>query len=621
MPLQGPPSKFDPQTLPQAVPQIEAADDRSHFQAPLRSHSKGSGQLPDPMIGLLKSQLNNDEGELSIPVEHTTVAHKLLMWPSIKRLLDPKRYEEDYVMQLEEERGPVSVYGQGKTSYPANSSQLHFPWSSLNASTGTDRSYWHTNRDGPVKDRNGSIPEDANAEITHSGLLRLHPDTAHRYHRSFLERIHKLHPFLNQNDLDPKIETFIRLYCVDQSTLYRDNPPGPMDSRLSADLHWFQRTSEEAIISSRRSVGRNIDNAIILLVFALGAICETKSPLPGPVMDDRANYRGQHIPSPFLPPPPGILAKDTRGANSLHSTTTPDPALPASAAQDDHENFGNLQVNPGLSLYGFATTILGPLQGGVELKHVQASLLAGLYAGQLAHPFQSHSWIYQAARSCQVLVRVRRYEKLQEGVTLDLYNFAYWTCLQLESDLLTELDIPASGISRSEGRIGLPTGRYTIALHADLRAPGTMMMLFYSAQIHLRRILNRVHTDLYKVEEHGTTRWSSRVQEALSMNLEIWRSNLPGIMQWNDQDPPSSEINEARMRAKYYGARFIIHRPLLYHALHSGQTGAQLGSVYQNSTVNDDSKTPHNDAPSFVNNWTPPTVRLEDLTPELRDAC
>jgi hypothetical protein len=159
----------------------------------------------------------------------------------------------------------------------------------------------------------------------------------------------------------------------------------------------------------------------------------------------------------------------------------------------------------------------------------------------------------------------------------------YWTCLQLESDLLAELDIPASGISRSEGRIGPPKGKYTIDLPDDLSAPSTLMMLFYSAQIHLRKVLNRVHTDLYKVEEHGKTRWSSNVQEALSMNLELWRNNLPDIVAWNDKDPPSSDINAARMRAKYYGARYIIHRPLLYNALHYGQTGAHVGSVDQNS--------------------------------------
>lgn len=40
------------------------------------------------------------------------------------------------------------------------------------------------------------------------------------------------------------------------------------------------------------------------------------------------------------------------------------------------------------------------------------------------------------------------------------------------------------------------------------------------------------------------------------------------MMKWSDGDPPASDINVARMRAKYYGAQYIIHRPLLHHALH-----------------------------------------------------
>jgi hypothetical protein len=68
------------------------------------------------------------------------------------------------------------------------------------------------------------------------------------------------------------------------------------------------------------------------------------------------------------------------------------------------------------------------------------------------------------------------------------------------SDILAELDLPASGISRSEGRIALPKGVFTLTLPNEIRAPNTMMMFFYSAQIHLRKVLNRVHTDLYKAE-------------------------------------------------------------------------------------------------------------------------
>ncbi|OQE64977.1 hypothetical protein PENNAL_c0217G02357, partial [Penicillium nalgiovense] len=60
---------------------------------------------------------------------------------------------------------------------------------------------------------------------------------------------------------------------------------------------------------------------------------------------------------------------------------------------------------------------------------------------------------------------------------------------------------------------------------------------------------------LYKDEKQGQTRWSSNVQEALSLNLDGWRESLPDSMQWDESDPPANEINAARMRAKYYGAR------------------------------------------------------------------
>lgn len=84
----------------------------------------------------------------------------------------------------------------------------------------------------------------------------------------------------------------------------------------------------------------------------------------------------------------------------------------------------------------------------------------------------------------------------------DRYSSAYWACLQLESDLLAELDIPASGISRLEGRMQLPKGQFTISFQAELSASPSMIMMFYSSQIHLRKILNRVHTNLGKYNAH-----------------------------------------------------------------------------------------------------------------------
>ena len=51
--------------------------------------------------------------------------------------------------------------------------------------------------------------------------------------------------------------------------------------------------------------------------------------------------------------------------------------------------------------------------------------------------------------------------------------------------------------------------------------------------------------------------------------LQAWRRLLPQQLRWNDKDPPDPNINVARLRAKYYGARYIIHRPFLEFALHS----------------------------------------------------
>ena len=63
----------------------------------------------------------------------------------------------------------------------------------------------------------------------------------------------------------------------------------------------------------------------------------------------------------------------------------------------------------------------------------------------------------------------------------------------------------------------------------------------------------------------------SQVQEMLTGHEAIlagWRESLPVGLRWNDDDPPPSEILPARLRAKYWGARYVINRPFLDYALH-----------------------------------------------------
>jgi hypothetical protein len=134
------------------------------------------------------------------------------------------------------------------------------------------------------------------------------------------------------------------------------------------------------------------------------------------------------------------------------------------------------------------------------------------------------------------------------------------------------------------------------------------------------------------------------------MNLELWRNSLPKTMKWKDTDPPSNDINVARMRAKYYGARYIIHRPLLYHALHfaglpnanptSASVESPAGSVLPSSESEQVSPPlPHSQqasntahlssnigvadhtAATFVQGSSTGTIAYRDLPPKLRRAC
>ena len=49
--------------------------------------------------------------------------------------------------------------------------------------------------------------------------------------------------------------------------------------------------------------------------------------------------------------------------------------------------------------------------------------------------------------------------------------------------------------------------------------------------------------------------------------LESWRTSLPPEFKWHDGDHESRDINHARLRGKYFGALYIIHRPMVHYAL------------------------------------------------------
>jgi hypothetical protein len=115
---------------------------------------------------------------------HTAAAHKLLRWLSIKRLLAPKVIDEDYVMELEEKRGSIRVYGQGEGD----------DWSDYIQAASPNPS----NILPPYKD----------------GWLNTDAETARRLCQSYLQHIHILHPFLDEAFIERKLNDFINLYSL-----------------------------------------------------------------------------------------------------------------------------------------------------------------------------------------------------------------------------------------------------------------------------------------------------------------------------------------------------------------------------------------------------------------------
>jgi hypothetical protein len=73
-------------------------------------------------------------------------------------------------------------------------------------------------------------------------------------------------------------------------------------------------------------------------------------------------------------------------------------------------------------------------------------------------------------------------------------------------------------------------------------------------------------TPIDKYSKHAG--WSTESAAELDWQLGRWKNVLPPQLRWEDDEPPPADINAARLRAKYYGARYIIHRPFVHHALH-----------------------------------------------------
>ena len=444
-PLTGPATEHSPSLnespFPSNTSQQQASDVAVEMTEPVEEEEDGPTVNP---------------GQSFIPVNHTTGAARLLLNPSIRELAvgimkSDKIKNVNYPMLQEERRGLLRLFGRGE---------------------GTDRiSGYDKEPLTDVTEGNTPTPSDASSDagspdeewgqlgsltpppsiiqqgnINHEGMPDFNANVVNRLVESYLKHINPMHPILVPSHITDLVKHFLKSIprtttdasmakprAISQLTGHaptqsglgagfvggqgNKGPDSPSNKRKRSN--GTEEVSEPAISLDFKpgQPFRTIGTAIVLLVMALGEICQQKGKIQEYTrIFDSENTWGSPAVRNGYPSPSGLHSSPSMSTVSgLPSPVDGERNQPRSRRSSIDGQFPprstsvvrpkNLDVVPGLKYFAFATDILGNQAGGNSLQHVHANILASLYHGQLARPVESHAYLHQACRSLQVILR------------------------------------------------------------------------------------------------------------------------------------------------------------------------------------------------------------------------
>jgi hypothetical protein len=354
---------------------------------------------------------------------------------------------------------------------------------------------------------------------------------------SFMNRFSIMHPFLAAIDMRERYDEFIARYDPRSQHLHTAGVGNNPDLR---------RRPHHTDASSIVQLKLLLDDAMMFLVLALGAICEHE----GPMQPTR---------------PPHLEASNDR-----------------------------LYAPPGLIDFRTSVKILSSIDRADTLIHAQIYLLAGLYVGQFARVEESMSWYTQAGGVLRSLTNQHKLYKnrpwtaesdlrkeLEESlnlVTSEMQHsiiLASWACLQLEGEVLARLHLPSSGIHTMEDRLLLPQiflgEDHGVLSHEKQKERETYLeklFLIYTAQEFLRKRTNQLNNDLYGSDFDLDFLTNIRVVlQNHKTTLDIWSNGLPSTLKWYSGGSPCTDTLLAQLGAKYWEARCVADRHYLDYAL------------------------------------------------------
>ncbi|KKA29624.1 hypothetical protein TD95_000703 [Thielaviopsis punctulata] len=345
---------------------------------------------------------------------------------------------------------------------------------------------------------------------------------------------------------------------------------------------------------------RTINSALVLMMLALGKICLHRDCVPDVVHEDQISGPTATSNSPsavksgggVLSSPHQDSPKDIPGLRGGHSPSDRRSSLHAQTGKtnlgtiNSTANAGvgssaappkNMTVIPGLDYFAMALEIIGSQLGGNSLKHVHANLLVGLYFGQLGRVIESHAYIAAGSTILLNIMRptlnrlreLRVCEKLPQRHRDNQLILAFWTCLQLESDIVAELPRQQSGILAYDGT--LPYPNLTLFHPTGLGPFSERVYMSYMAQLYLRRHLNQIHRMFYGPNADKVLDPKTDFCDVETAQLRVADMQWVGPnFRFDEDDPPATDILAARLRAKYWGAQVITYRPFLKQILDFG---------------------------------------------------
>ncbi|KAG0645032.1 Quinic acid utilization activator [Hyphodiscus hymeniophilus] len=623
--------------LPGPPPLMTAAFDAppSLGESPFPSNS--SQQPASEMAVDMAETIEEDEdgppvnpGQPSIPVNHTTGAARLLLNRAIKELAggvikSDRIKNENYPMLQEERRGLLKLFGRGEGTdrLPGYDKDPLTDVAEGSTLTPSDASSDVGSPDENWGQLGGLTPPGdvvQRGSINHEGMPEFNSTVVKDLVHSYMQHINIMHPILVPAQLHTLVDNFLRtiptdhaakpkqvLHLTSHSSVQNShsagfvgaqsnrNPDSPSNKRKWSPTQGEPFEQPNVPDHKPGQPFRSIGTAIVLLVMALGEICQEKGKIRDCVpAHDGENSWGSPAVRNGHPSPSGLHSSpsmstvsglpspiDGERIQSRSRRTSIEGIHPA--RNTSGTRLKNLDVVPGLKYFAFATDILGNQAGGNSLQHVHANILASLYHGQLGRPLESHAYLHQACRSLQVILRPKldRFKRLKENPRAQTpardnhLIIAFWTCLQLESDIVAELPVPHSGILTYEE--DMPS----LNLHAavEIDKIDIWHVTSYAAQLAMRKHLNQLHNMFYKPQNDsefpsvfsGKRPPPFKTIDASLENLEDIKRSLPS-MHWDDDDAPATEILRARFRAKYYGAKVITYRPFLEKVLEHSST-------------------------------------------------